>query len=399
MIGPATEFVKQQIAALQKAGKLPVTLTLRQETLLARSLARYSDQVAQKTLDTFLEDFKTKLTEANALKEAEDIRPMLADLGRYVESEEARDHLEWSLGVSQEVAAGAGRYANHNLDPEAVNEWPAWELMRMFDRDVPRGFRRGPKGTLIPVPNDDWPARWEAAGGTLLPGGRMVALKSSPIWQSLGDGEGGYDDTLGNPFPPFAFNSGFMTVEIDRAEAEALGLIAPGQRAQPAPVDFGDLLEMEEEDADGIENRVINTFDPDQPRDELGRWTDSAHERYSRITADSETDVHDVRKLFVGEGIERDFAKAMKGRKVKVVSTPSMNPQALGSYGDSDRVIALKKGLSKDEFNYAIRHELAHAIDHDTAGSVGGEAEARADKIMVGLGYLPQAEFLKRRNP
>ena len=44
-----------------------------------------------------------------------------------------------------------------------VDEYPALELYRLYDRDVPRGFQSGPKGTLIPVPDDDWPSRFEDA--------------------------------------------------------------------------------------------------------------------------------------------------------------------------------------------------------------------------------------------
>ena len=123
---------------------------------------------------------------------------------------------------------------NQNLTPEAVDEYPALELKRLYDRDVPRGTKD---------PDDGWPARWEAGGGELIDG-RMVALKNDPIWQALGDGEGGYDDTLGNPFPPFAFNSGFETVDVSRAEAEELGLISEGEEVEPAEIDFGNLLNM-----------------------------------------------------------------------------------------------------------------------------------------------------------
>ena len=53
----------------------------------------------------------------------------------------------------------------------------------------------------------------------------MVALKSSPIWQALGDGAGGFRDTLGNPYPPFAFGSSYAWVHVDRLEARELGLL------------------------------------------------------------------------------------------------------------------------------------------------------------------------------
>ena len=95
-----------------------------------------------------------------------------------------------------------------------VAMWPAWELTRLESRAVPR---------------PDWDRRWAAAGlacnfeGVLKD--RLIALKTSPIWQHLGNGAGGYRDTLGNPYPPFAFSSGMDWVEVDRDKCIALGLI------------------------------------------------------------------------------------------------------------------------------------------------------------------------------
>jgi hypothetical protein len=99
-----------------------------------------------------------------------------------------------------------------------VTMWPAWELTRLETRAVPR---------------PDWDRRWAAAGlacnfeGALKD--RLIALKTSPIWQHLGNGAGGYRDTLGNPYPPFAFSSGMDWVEVDRDKCIALGLIKEGE--------------------------------------------------------------------------------------------------------------------------------------------------------------------------
>lgn len=100
----------------------------------------------------------------------------------------------------------------------SVSMWPAWELTRFETRAVPR---------------PDWDRRWAAAGlacnfeGALKD--RLIALKTSPIWQHLGNGAGGYRDTLGNPYPPFAFSSGMDWVEVDRDKCIALGLIKEGE--------------------------------------------------------------------------------------------------------------------------------------------------------------------------
>ena len=128
-----------------------------------------------------------------------------------------------------ETAAGAAR-VNSQTDG-TLYAFPAWELVRYEGRRMQR----------------DWAARWKAAGnavgweGVSRDYGRMVALKDSPIWQALGNGAGGYRDTLGNPYPPFAFNSGMDWDGVRRDECVELGLIgedyAPGApaRASLAP--------------------------------------------------------------------------------------------------------------------------------------------------------------------
>jgi len=58
-------------------------------------------------------------------------------------------NLDFKLDLAERVARGAASYVAQQED---VDEYPALELFRLFDRDVPRGFRRGPRQTLIPVP-------------------------------------------------------------------------------------------------------------------------------------------------------------------------------------------------------------------------------------------------------
>lgn len=97
--------------------------------------------------------------------------------------------------------------------PDLVARYPAWRLVRVGKRNDPR----------------DWQARWAAAfsacgGKGCAPSGEMVARKDSPIWDHIGAGAGGYRDTLGNPFPPFAFNSGMDWDDVDVDTAEGLGI-------------------------------------------------------------------------------------------------------------------------------------------------------------------------------
>ena len=61
----------------------------------------------------------------------------------------------------------------------------------------------------------------------------FLALKSSPIWQALGDGVGGFRDTLGNPYPPFCYSSGMAWLDADRETCERFGLDCPDSSALP----------------------------------------------------------------------------------------------------------------------------------------------------------------------
>src|SRR6266704_2618600 len=94
------------------------------------------------------------------------------------------------IDTNSAQAAGYGAFVTRQ-DPLLLDMYPCNELVRVGFRKVPR----------------DWPERWDEAGGELYDG-RMIATTDDEVWQGIGDGEGGYDDTLGNPYPPFAFNSG-----------------------------------------------------------------------------------------------------------------------------------------------------------------------------------------------
>lgn len=112
------------------------------------------------------------------------------------------------------MALGSQALLTESEDPQIAALFPAWELLST-------GWRRHHR--------TDWPQRWHAAGECVSWSGackiKMVALKTSPIWQALGDGAGGFGDALGNPFPPFAIYSSYNWVPVDRLDARALALI------------------------------------------------------------------------------------------------------------------------------------------------------------------------------
>jgi hypothetical protein len=148
--------------------------------------------------------------------------------GAGIENPASIRRLDLIIDTQRQMAASAAKIAAET--ESTLEEWPAVELTRFAGRAAPRA---------------DWMERWHAAGEAVgwqgasreaggYPDWRMVALKASPIWQALGDGAGGYRDTLGNPFPPFAYGSGLAWADVDREEAVRLGLIGDDENA-PAP--------------------------------------------------------------------------------------------------------------------------------------------------------------------
>jgi hypothetical protein len=99
-------------------------------------------------------------------------------------------------------------------DTDVLDAYPAQELVRVETRKHPRG---------------DWRERFEEAGGTLVDG-RMVALKSDPVWAKL--------SRFGTPWPPFDFGSGMGLRDVNRDDAEKLGLLKRGDKPKPAEIDF-----------------------------------------------------------------------------------------------------------------------------------------------------------------
>jgi hypothetical protein len=122
------------------------------------------------------------------------------------------------------MATGHGQYLQ-SIDPDTIDMFPAWELIRVIDSRVKR----------------DWTTRWADAAASagdpdaqrmLDTHGRMIARKDSPIWTAL--------SRFGRPHPPFDFNSGMDVEDVDRDSCVELGLIRAGDRiaapdAQPAP--------------------------------------------------------------------------------------------------------------------------------------------------------------------
>lgn len=84
----------------------------------------------------------------------------------------------------------------------ALAAFPCQELVRTQNRKAPR----------------NWPEIWKGHGGSLYGSGRMIALKTDPIWTAI--------SRFGHPWPPFDFGSGMGLRDVGRREAIRYGVIS-----------------------------------------------------------------------------------------------------------------------------------------------------------------------------
>lgn len=162
----------------------------------------------------------------------DELRRLADELG--VDAIQSDARIDLIVNTQTDLAYGFGAFKQGNT-ATSREIYPCQELYRLGWRKVPR----------------DWEERWDAAGGEFY-GGRMVARKDDEIWQALGDGEGGYEDTLGNPYPPFAFNSGMWTTPVSRDEAVELGVIAEDDDVEESELDMIDGLGAGVESLDAL---------------------------------------------------------------------------------------------------------------------------------------------------
>lgn len=246
---------------------LPTTLSSAQLSKLGGDLKRratFSARISRADLLQFIHDSTEKI--AGGITEGGDVAGAHEDGDRMLSIPEAKAQLKemaqavgWEpenpedIGTIKDIRSDSrlqlvvetnvldtmngGRWIA-GQDAIALDVNPAQEMVRMGNPKVPR----------------DWPARWNDArsatiedGATDSASGRMVALKNHPIWQALGDGAGGYTDTLGNPWAPFAFLSQMNTIDVPRDEAVALNLLTETTLIDPESRGLNDGLDASAE--------------------------------------------------------------------------------------------------------------------------------------------------------
>ncbi|HEY5079417.1 MAG TPA: hypothetical protein VII43_06200 [Opitutaceae bacterium] len=163
------------------------------------------------------------------------IKLLLADMGYQPDPNHAGGlqdlssdiRINLQLETNVDTARGYGWWAQGQQE-DVLNAYPADELVRF---QVPKGGEAAER---------DWAERWEEVGGQFFDG-RMVAQKNDSIWSALGD-PSTFPDGLGNPYAPFAFNSGMGTRDVARDEAQQLGVVSKNTRILPQSRRFNEDL-------------------------------------------------------------------------------------------------------------------------------------------------------------
>lgn len=159
----------------------------------------------------------TAITEIRAMMQARGLDTGAPDA---LTNPAAESRIKLVIDTNRAQAQGYARF-KRSSSGGALLAFPAQELIRVRNSKEQR----------------DWQARWIAAGGTLT-GGRMIALKTDPVWVAL--------SRFGTPYPPFDFNSGMGVKDISRREAVALGVMPPDWKPESDPVeDFNAAVEAD----------------------------------------------------------------------------------------------------------------------------------------------------------
>ncbi|NCC53397.1 MAG: hypothetical protein EOM20_19595 [Spartobacteria bacterium] len=218
---------KEATRLIESKGLMPTTAS-------SRELEQLNADITERAF------FSAKVSDADILAEAKKritkiVDPVNRKPGEYMDKgrfeEEMREYLK-SIGYTPEKgkegslqdlsstrrleliaemntaeARGYGQFIQAN-DPAVLSAFPAQELYRLKYRKEPR----------------DWIQRWLDKGGTLY-NGRMIALKTSPIWTTL--------SRFGRPYPPFDFQSGMWIKPVNRTTAIKAGLIDEKTELKP----------------------------------------------------------------------------------------------------------------------------------------------------------------------
>ena len=182
----------------------------------------------------------------------------------------------------------------------------------------------------------------------------QVFLKTDPIWWTT-------ISQFGLPWPPFAFGCGHGIADVDRDEAEALGLIKPGQRLQPVKKFFNENLQAS---AHGIEPELLAKMkevfgDQITIENDTIKWKGKTDERRNSDGASGRLDdAAAVDPRAVGRAGQEIF------RDVRSRDTGESLPPAVALSGGAalSAVADGRKPLYHDEWGQALGSDLARRL-------------------------------------
>lgn len=259
-------------------------------------------------------------------------------------------------------------YRKQGLDPDVLNEFPAQRFIRIQDVKEPRNFH----------------TEFED----------KVYLKTDPIWERI-------NQDFGVPWGPWGWGCGHDVEDVDRDEAEALGLIEPGAvLAAPAETlndELGASVAGLEPD---LVDKLLNEFGDRVTKigDRLN-WNPEAigREQVAALGALRLDPIADAIELKV-YGVHRDAVRAGLAAIEKVHNTPGLPtvpllPLKQNWYGHLQPV-QTAAGIHTDHL--AVRasgpwpalttvHEAGHYLDLEILGAAGNLATLQAGSEMGGV--------------
>ena len=150
----------------------------------------------------------TAITELRAMMQARGLDTGAPDA---LTNPAAESRIKLVIDTNRAQALGYAKFKRSSTGG-ALLAFPAQELVRVRNSKEQR----------------DWPGIWKAHGGTLT-NGRMIALKTDPIWVSI--------SRFGTPYPPFDFNSGMGVRDISRRQCIEMRLIDGTWQPDTDPVE------------------------------------------------------------------------------------------------------------------------------------------------------------------
>jgi hypothetical protein len=120
----------------------------------------------------------------------------------------SQKRLELIFDTQTRQAQGYG-YHKQGLDADVLDSFPAQRFIRTADVEEPRGDHAIHEGSVF--------------------------LKTDPFWTAI-------NEDFGVPWAPFGWGCQHDVEDVDREEAEQLGLIEPGERIEPPEMNLNDGL-------------------------------------------------------------------------------------------------------------------------------------------------------------